>query len=292
MPIRVPRKPAMGNRRTTLSAPESDWPTPGVDAPWIDERKRDRAKRQWIRRARATYATAAQAGLLFREIAMVGAPVDILSGTGYACDELTQHLATIFHILGPFDSVEIGDIPEAALGAVDRETVSESVVELAVHLFGFNLALSAPVYRAVSAVSSDRAIADLAAALARSLDELIAFGKSALQWMIAHNSPRTRSHIDDRLPGLFSSYERLCGGSPRRLEDLAGGEMTLQTRSDNLGTLEPDELAVIFYDTLESAIFTVVSAVTEHPQQRWHRRLSASSSDSITTVGAVGLSGQ
>lgn len=286
MTIRIPWESNHAGVGGAMSAPSDDWPAPRIDEPWISERERRRARRAWTRRCRASYATAGRAAGLLRGALQLGAPVDVLSGLGYTCDELVQHLATVFHLLSGFDSPSIPPLADRTLG--DREQSPSSTLGAAIDLFGFNLSVSAAVYRAISAVTTDPAIGDLTGALVRSLDELTAFGKRVVEWISSAIPAQDRNQILDRLPQYYAAYERLCAAGTDVLDRIAGLELTLEPRSDNLGTIDDEELAVIFYDTLESSIFSVISPLDADPAPRWHRRITASPLPIPPAVAAVG----
>lgn len=247
------------------------WPAPRVDSPLVQGMDLDLARHQWASRCRATYVSAAQAASLLHQLYALGAPVDILSGMAYGADELTRHLTLTVHLsrhLTPATEISLDEeyIPPPPSQWDWKDTFTEML-----EFFGFNLAISAPVLDAISAVTSDGAIAELAEAQADSMRELNRFGRQALLGLRNHLPPRTTAATQARLPGLLAAYEFLCHGTAQRLDELAGQEITVETESGNLGTLTPDHLAAIFYHTLDVSIFPLLDELGWQGMEAWHR---------------------
>lgn len=268
-----------------LSGRYGEWPHPRIQATPIREEQRRRARLDWSNRVRATYVSAMHAASLHHQLLTLGAPLDVLSGAAYVSQELTQHLTATTHLLRPLQSETALEVPHHASMTLNEAVSWEGVFEHYVEFFGFNIALSIPLYDALAAVSSDKAIAQLSDALSKSLGELQTYGTSALQWMHSTLPERLTAPVISQLPGLLANYERLCDGGPEVLDELAGKEIVVETRPGNLGTLQSDHCAAIFYDTLNTSIFPLLDGFGWQSSQAWQRHYEHS--DTTTSSSAV-----
>ena len=287
----APTTTALHQLHRDLNGRYSTWPTPEVHAPPITDEQRRRARIQWANRVRATYASTARVASIHQQFLALGAPLDIISGASYISRELTRFLTVTTHLLRPLEPEMALTVDHRALLNSGQPTSWEKVFEQAVELFCFNLVLSQPIYEALSAVSSDTAIAELSAAIAESLGELHEYGKLALQWISTTLSARVTASTQARLPSLLAAYELLCDGSPDVLDELAGEEIVVETRPGNLGTLQSNHRAAIFYDTLNSSIFALLDDFGWQSSQAWqaHYRHTGLATSSPVAIMAVGL---
>ena len=267
-----------------------DWPVPQLDGSIVDDDERHRAREQWSDRIRATHLSLGRATELFRRLVALGAPVDILGGFGYICDELTHHLSTLTFLATPFETRQ--SIPAASdrrSPVTDRPLSWNHVFEETLELFAFDLALSDALYEAIGAISSDDAVEQLAFGLSWSTGELVGFGDEVLQWMVDTVDDAT---LDvDRLAAILGDYEAFCGGSPQLLDSIAGDELTIEARSGNLGTLDDQQIAVIFYDTLGDTILPLFERLDLDGHRAWraHHQQTSPDRDRRPVVAAIGL---
>ena len=255
-----------------LTSPQGGWPQPQIDVPPITAEQRRRAQHQWTQRVRATYVSTGQASTILQQLIALGAPLEVLTGAAYTAEEMTLQLTINLHLLRPLDPPTSLSAPESlAPGGSHRPSWEDLFTQL-LEFFAFNLTLSRPVYRALYAVSSDRAISELSGLLADNLGELTTFGELTLQWLHSTHLPNLTPSTAEKIPRLFASYESLFHGSPKMLDSLAGQEVTVQTRPGNLGTLSSRQLAAIFYDTLQSDIFPLLQKLGIDAGSDWRRR--------------------
>lgn len=273
-----------------LTDADDDWPVPDPDAAASSDEQRRQAQTQWTRRLCATYISVARANELSRDLLTLGAPMEVLTGASYATDELTHHLAMLVHLVRPFSPRCAPTIARADLVASSDSPSWSDVFTRTIELYVINLGISSPVYEAVSAVSVDPAVREMAARLAASTDRLARFGRRTLEWMTDQLPPAATQATTASLPATLAGHESLCHGNPELLDALAGDEFTLETTAGNLGTLLPNQIAVIFYDTLGSAILPTLNHLGCDAASAWqqHYQLSGSSDDSDALVAAVG----
>ncbi len=246
------------------------WPEPDVDVPPITDEQRRRARDRWSERVRATYVSVGQANSLLQQFVALGAPVEVLTGAAYTTKELTLQLSANLHLLKSLAPPSLF-APQALAPRQVEEPRWQLVLEQAIELFTFNLSLSQPVYHALYAVSSDPAFSQLSGIVADNLSELTTFGDLTIQWL--HESRNSSpSLLETKTPRLLAAYESLLYGGPETLDDLAGQEITVETRPGNLGTLSAEQSAAIFYDTVQNTILPRLESLGVDPSEAWQRR--------------------
>lgn len=285
-----PSTPSLHEIHRQLTGRHNNWPEPQIyTAPITDEQRR-RACRAWLSRARTTYVSVQWAASLSQQCLTLGAPLDILSGIGFTADELLNHLTVTLHLLEPLEPTRPVAAPTEFFRPAPDSPSWETIFQNAMELFVFNLNIAQPLYEGLAAVTSDPAMSELSTALAHSLDELTRFGQLALEWMSTEFSSQITASTKKRLPALLAAYETLCNGSPQQLDELAGTEITVETRPGNLGTLQPEHRAAIFYDTLNTAIFPALDNLGWPGLEAWqqhyrHRELPLSEQAVVAAVG-------
>ncbi len=274
-----------------LTGQDDNWPIPDITASPITDEQRRRARLTWSDRVRAAYVSASLAADLSHRLIVLGAPVELLSGTSYTAEELLRQLNVAIHLLRPLNPDSPLVIPDRLLDTGPEPTSWETALQKSVELFVFNLGLSQPIYEGIAAASSDPAMAELCFAVANSLDEITTFGTAAIQWMGTELPSRTTAPAQKKLPALLAAYEKLCEGSPEMLDTMAGEEITVRTRPGNLGTLQPEHLAAIFYDTLNTAIFPCLDELGWQGLNAWqrHYRQNSHPDQPDAVIAAVGL---
>lgn len=288
----TPTTPALHKINQDLVHRGRHWPKPAASSPLITAAHLTLAKEQWAQRLRAIYLTTAHAAHLLHRLMIIGAPLDLISGTSYTADELGRHLnltAHIFRAIHPSDELTFQSdlFPTRA----DRPSWHH-LFEKTLELFAFNLTLSYPVQQAIGAITSDGAIAELAQVQAKSLEELLDFGQAALQWMTRKLTDQQARSIEQRLPTLLAAFEELCQGSPLRLDALAGKEIILDAQTGNMGTLTPEQLAASFYHTLNYSIFPTLHDLGWDGMKAWqeHHLVDVSAIQYQAVVAAIGAS--
>ena len=270
---------------SAITGNEGEWPRPNIETSPITDEQRRRARRTWSDRVRGSYITAEWAASLSRQLLTLGAPLDLLTGASYVTQELMHQLTVATHLLDPLQPVKTLSVPDDLFSQCSGSGTWESVFDRTMELFVFDLALSQPIYEGLGAVSSDPAISELCIAVAESLDELIHFGELSLQWMSQELPTRVTASSQARLPALLAAYESICEGTPDTLDELAGKEITVETRPGNLGTLQSDHLAAIFYDTLNRSIFPFLDSLGWRGLKAWQRHYRHA--DHLQRRGAV-----
>lgn len=293
-PIRwAPSSDALHTIYQSLVGEPQQWPSPAIlEAPTTEEHRR-RAADAWGRRVQANYLTAQWSASLTERLSRLGAPLDLLAGSAYAAEEWTRQLSIAVHLHQPLPTATPLSVPDQLFAERHFGPCRwESVFEQALELYGFNLTLSVPIYDAVAAVSSDPAVTDLCMAAVDSLRELHSFGELLLRWCREDLPARTTAHGQQRIPHLLANYEQLCEGSPAILDELAGHEITVETRPGNLGTLRPTHLAAIFYDSLHQSIFPLFESLGWSGLDAWqqHYRHVPEDRNAPAVIAAAGIS--
>ncbi len=251
--------------RHLCGAPEQ-WPMPGREE--LSPIQRRRAHERWRARLRATYASVHQASAIHRTLLNHHLPLDIQSAQTYVLSELNRHLALQGHLI---DSLGGPTHIEGPSPLMPADRLPGLTYQLA-SLYGFNLALTLPLYEAIATVADHRAIREIANMLAESTEELLALGKLLLTWL--HRHPCTDdaplSPVD--LGDLMATHEACIGANPELLDRLAGTELALSQRRDNPGILTPLEEATIFYATLSDSIFPLFEHLGFAPLEHFHAR--------------------
>lgn len=268
------------------------WPSPTVHSPLVCPAQFELARTQWEERTRATYASLTRATHFFDALLTIGAPLDILHGTSYILDELTRHLSICAHILDHFheSSPPLTLDTRRLLRSPSPQRASIILFELGLDLFGFNLAISYSVYEALSAVTSDSAIAELCRIQSESIAEMVGFGQALLLWLHADLQPRESHRIQRKLPTYLDNYEVLSKGTPQLLDELAGEEIILEAQSGNLGSLNAHEHAAIFYHFLNANLFPAVEDFGWSGPDAWRRHYREDLQQiTLPVIAAIGL---
>lgn len=286
----TPTTPALHKINQDLVHRGRRWPKPNVESPLITKEELNLARGQWAERLRATYLTTTHAAALLQRLLILGAPLELISGATYTVDELSRHLGLTAHIYRAVHPSDELDLPAELLPLFFGPPTWKELFDEVLELFIFNLNLSIPVQEAIEAVTFDTAISELAAVQAKSLAELLDFGRAALEWMVRKLTDQESRQIKSQLPALLAAYEELCHGSPTRLDALAGQEIVLETQAGNLGTLSSDQLAASFYHTLNYSIFPTLDELGWDGMKAWqdHHRLRGSGPRQKALITAIG----
>lgn len=259
--------PSLHDIRRDLTGGDGRWPVPRPRASAVDDDERLRARADWGLRLCAAYATMADIARWHNNLVQLGAPMDVLVGAAYAVDEITHLVAVHAHILTPLEPTAPLAVPPAFVTPSRGLRDWKSCHATALEVFVFNLPISRAVYEAIAAITDDPAITELASALADGTRELVSFGQSVLDWLAERSTDVVIS-----LPDRLAIYESLCHGSPQRLDKMAGQEITIEPRPGNLGTLAPEMIAAIFYDTLGTSILPQLERLGWPSFDAWQRR--------------------
>ena len=251
--------------RHLCGAPEQ-WPAPKRED--LSPMQRRRASERWRSRLRATYASIHQASAIHRTLLNHHLPLDIQSAQTYVIAELNRHLALQGHLIDCLGGPTRIEPPSTLMLDDDLPCLTYQLASL----YGFNLALTLPLYRAIATIADYCAIAEIASMLADSTEELVALGKLLLSWVHRQSSNGASPLSPADLSDLLVAYEACIGAGPQVLDQLAGTEITLHQRQDNPGILTTLEEGTIFYATLSDSIFPLFDCLHFNPLERFHRR--------------------
>lgn len=260
--------------RTLMDRRRAEVPWHDFDAGRYAPQRVDEARRQWLSRARAEYASTAQFAQLLHRLTQVGAPVAIIgAATRLVRDECrhAEYCARMTQLLGHRAEIRVG---ARKLSLFEREPDPWlAIYRTVLTVCCFGEAISVPVLRALHVVATDP--------LPRTLCEIIAadeefharFGWETLAWLTPRLDAAQRDAVASRLPLLFGHFEAVCGGNPQMLTELAGQALDIEPEPPNLGTLTQREYAAIFYHALTDAILPRLSALGFEAEAAWQRRL-------------------
>lgn len=266
---------------------DHQWPAPRPDHPLVRPEQRVLARQQWARRASATRQSVEQIIGWLAAISLSDAPAAALSPAIFSLDELNRHLYLTLHICEA-----LGASPqEAPEHATSLSPTPEAIFDAGVEIFVFNLTLSRATYLGLSAVSSDNAIIKLCETIERSLTEVIAASRTLLDWILTTHQRNAARQARARTPSLLFAYERLFDAGPQTLDRLAGQEISVDTEAGNLGTLQPAQLAAIYYHTVDQEIFPWLDHLGLRSDEAWrvHYEVSPSPDASPACAAAVGI---
>ena len=137
--------------------------------------------------------------------------------------------------------------------------------------------LSRPMLAAVETVATDPVAAGVAAQILRDEHLHATFGWECLAWLVPRLDAEGRGWLKERLPGRFAGFERSTALGIRA-EAIVGREITIAPGdaeiAPNLGTLTPEQYAVIFFATFEQEILPGLREVGLDADWAWAARLS------------------
>ncbi len=226
---------------------------------------RQEAARHWWRRARLEYGSVNEFSGLLHALTKLRAPVEF---TGALARLITDEARHAELCRGMAEALDAGPAPEwpahrAAFpdapnvnGAADEDETIAWAADVVLASCCIGETVSRPMYDALATVATDAVPAAVLRQILRDEHLHASFGWAALAWFLPCLSDERREWVEGRLGPRLAAFERSCtGGIP--LASLAGRELVIESGTDdapNLGTLTPEQFAMIFYATLEAEI--------------------------------------
>ena len=243
----------------------------------------EEARRQWAQRSVAEYQSTAQFAQLLHRLTLIGAPVEMIgAATRLATDECrhAELCARFADCMGGHDDVRVRgglSLYEPRDGGDGGGELFLACYQTILTVCCFGETLSVPILRALYTVATDPVAERCASLIAGDEEYHERFGWEALAVMTGSLSEAQRQVVTGGLPGLMGHFERVCFGDPERVEALVDQELVLEPgEAPNLGTLQAEEYAFIFYATMESTILPRLAELGYPAQAAWAARRRSS----------------
>lgn len=260
-------------------------------APWPDfegfERDRysledrQKAARQWLRRAREEYGSVHEFSLLLGALTGIGAPAE---WTGMLARLITDEARHV-ELCANMTCALVGDEEAAAMEwtpptpPFPAPPVGSRVLAWAADVVLCTCCIgetvSVPLYESLAMVTTDPVARGVVEQIRR--DELLhsRFGWDALAWILPRLKTDERSWLEARLAWRLGGFER-SSSAGQNLADLVGQEVVVRPPAadapPNLGHQEARVYATVFYATLEHEILPRFEALGFDAMAAWKAR--------------------
>ncbi len=161
---------------------------------------------------------------------------------------------------------------EDAPGADDREALLAWAARALLVACCLGETLSRPMYDALVVVCTDPIAAQVLRQIQRDEHLHAAFGWDALALLWPALGERSRAGLQDCLRRAFGGFEATtaCGYG---IEAIAGRSITVERgEGPNLGVLEGEQYAMIFFATVEQELFPALESIGLDPARAWRER--------------------
>jgi hypothetical protein len=269
--------------------------------PWPDVEAFDRARyplelrreaaRQWAGRARNEHGSVHQFSALTHALTEARAPLHLLGALARLVTDEVRHaeLCASLAIACYPEGLEreprlfrwpLPRAPWPAAPPLDAEgsalAIERWAADAIITACCIGETLSRPLLAAVETVATDPLVEGVAAQILRDEHLHATFGWEALGWLIPRLDRAALDWLEEQLPRRFAGFERstACG---QRIEDLADRPVSIRpgaASEPNLGTLGPQQYAVIFFATFEQEILPPLRALGLDADRAWAARLS------------------
>ncbi|HJL19014.1 MAG TPA: hypothetical protein RMH99_25350 [Sandaracinaceae bacterium LLY-WYZ-13_1] len=263
-------------------------------APWPDFDAYDASRhpaslrrpsaRQWWRRAREEYGSIHEFTQLAHVLTTLRAPVALLAGLSRLITDEARHAtlaarmaealwpeappADVFEWPPPSTPWDAPPADDAAKLAWVADALMTSCC--------LGETLSRPLFEALATVITEPVPEAVVRQILRDEHLHAAFGWEALGWTLARLDDGARDEIQRRLARRLAGFERSCAVGGLALEDLVGRELVVAPPGPdappNLGQLDPETYAMVFYATLEREILPRFDALGLDAMRAWRAR--------------------
>ncbi len=244
---------------------------------------RREAARHWARRSVAEYGSIHQFSGVTHALceARVGlellGPLTRLMTDEVRHAEICARMAVTCDPSGPEASPQAfaWEVPQApwpqAPDASDRDEVLTWAASAILVACCLGETISRPMYDALLVVCTDEIASQVLRQIQRDEHLHAAFGWDALAMLWPALTDTGRQKVQERLRRAFGGFESTtaCGYT---ISDVAGREVTIARAGPNLGVLEPEQYAMIFFATVEQELFPALDKIGLDPADAWARR--------------------
>lgn len=262
----------------TAQIRRADWPAfDTFDAERYPVRLRERAAKQWRRRAREEYRSIHEFSELAHALTRVGAPLELLGGLARLITDEVRHAALCREMATCLGAVSVEWsaaselFPPAPEDAADVLAWASDVV-IAGCCIGETL--SRPLYETLATLITDSVPEAVVRQILKDEHLHARFGWETLAWLWPQLDEASQKERTAELSRRLGSFERACSaGHP--LADLVGELAVEAPAADappNLGHLPPRVYATVFYATLEAEVLPGFRALGIDADEAWRQR--------------------
>ena len=286
----TPARPST-DRLSTLSRTQilrDPWPAfETFEADRYPRALRERTARQWWRRAREEYGSIHEFTALSHVLCEVRAPIDLLGGLSRLITDEVRHAelcATMARALLPDVAAETvydwappkAPWPTPPLEGGDRMALTRWAADVVLCACCLGETLSRPLYEALATVTTDPVPEAVVRQILRDEHLHATFGWEALTFLLTELDEPSIEYLQKRLSKRLAGFEHTCTPEGKSIEAFAGTEVVIEPpgpdASPNLGLLDPEVYATIFYATLESEILPRFDELGFDAMRAWQER--------------------
>jgi hypothetical protein len=239
---------------------------------------------QWAGRARNEHGSILQFTILAHALCVARAPLVMQGALARLVTDEVRHAelcAAFAEVIWPEGRTSEPDVfrwsvprlpwPAPELGAEAADIESWACVAVTESCC-FGETLSRPMLDAIAVVATDPIAESVARQILRDEHLHARFGWEVLAYFLPRLDAERRNRVATRLPGMFAGFERssTCGVPLARL---AGHSLEIErSTAPNLGTLDDEQYAAIFYATIESEIMPALDRLGFDAEAAWRDR--------------------
>lgn len=246
------------------------------------------AAAQWWRRAREEYGSVHEFSALTHALTELRAPIELLGSLARILTDEARHAdlcARTARAMLPEAELDDPSVfewqrpraPWPAAPAVaqgqDTEPLLAWCCDVILCASCIGETISRPLFEAVAEVCTDPLPEAVVRQILRDEHLHAAFGWEALAVLLPGLKTESRAWLEGRLAMRLRGFEKTCTSSVR-LEDLVGREVVIarDPTTPNLGRLDAEQYATIFYATLESEVLPGFEALGFDAKGAWRTR--------------------
>ena len=247
-----------------------EWESFDGDA--YDDETREHARVQWAGRAVAEYASAAQFARLLVLLTKVGAPLELIGAATRLIQDETRHADICARMADRLGGRSGYRVNSAGLRIFEDADPWVAIYRTILEVCCFGEVLSVPMLRAIESCASDPLAQTVASIIGNDEEYHARFGWEALELLTPRLNAEQKTVIANALPDTMGGFEQVCVGSPELIASMAGVEIEIGPKTNNLGTLTDLEYAAIFYDTMDSEILPNLTSLGFDAIGAWRGR--------------------
>jgi len=247
---------------------------------------------QWAGRARNEHGSVHQFSALTHALSEARVPAHLLGSLARLITDEVRHaelcttMALACYPEGPDREPSLfrwpiprapwANAPEASADPDSRQAILRWAADAIMCACCIGETLSRPLLAAVETVATDPVVQAVAAQILRDENLHATFGWESLGWLVPRLDDESRAWLREQLPRRFAGFERSTAVGIR-IEAIAGREISIEPgdpREPNLGTLSPQQYAVVFFATFEETILPCMRELGLDADWAWAARLS------------------
>lgn len=237
---------------------------------------RQRAARQWWRRAREEYGSIHEFTQLAHALAGIRAPIELLSALSRLITDEARHAALCVAMAQALDAEADFDWTPPRPPWPPPPTAPDDVLRWAADAIlcacCIGETVSRPLYEAVATLCTDPVPETVLRQILRDEHLHATFGWEALAWLLPRVDP---ADVEASMRRRLRGFERSCVPPDLSVADLTGVVEVTPPGPDappNLGSISPRLYATIFYATIEAEILPRFHALGLDAARAWAQR--------------------